>query len=193
MSPKRPAYTEGSYYHFYNRGAHRRQIFNEDDNYFFLLGKMKETCRKYDIVPIAYCLLPNHYHFCVQQRSQHPARLLPQSIFNSYSKAYNKRYGHSGTLFEGPYKVRHVDSDEYLRQLCRYIHANPVTHGIVQRPEKWPYSNYLEWLDRRGGTLVDRQFVKEMFPGGPDEYQEFVWDYLLMRQMPEGFSFLDDV
>jgi putative transposase len=70
---------------------------------------------------------------------------LPQLVFNSYGKAYNKRYDHSGTLFEGRYKAKHVDSDCYLRHLCRYIHANPVKDGLVEHLEEWPYSNYLEW------------------------------------------------
>ena len=179
MSPKRPGYSIGQYYHFYNRGAHRQPIFNEDDNYFFVLGKIKAYCQKYWITPIAYCLIPNHYHLCLRQDRENPARLVPQYVFNSYGKAFNKRYGHSGTLFEGPHKVHHVNSDEYLRQLCRYIHANPLKHGVVQDLEEWPYSNYLEWIGKRKGTLVDRPFVAEMFPGGPEIYREFVKDYLI--------------
>ncbi len=146
----------GYYYHLYNRGAHKLNIFREEDNYLYVLKLIKKYLRELNLSLIVYCLLPNHYHFLVEQLGDHPAGLLPQRVFNSYSKAYNKRYDHSGTLFEGRYKAKHVNSDRYLRHLCRYIHANPVKDGLVERLEEWPWSNYLEWVGRRQGKLVDR-------------------------------------
>lgn len=130
--------------------------------------------------------MPNHYHLLVRQDGEQAAGLLPQRVFNSYSKAYNKRYGHSGTLFEGPYKAHQIERDDHLLHLCRYIHSNPVKHGLVSRPGEWPYSNYPEWIGLRSGKLVDRAFVETHFPS-PADYQEFVCDYLVKRKL------LDDV
>ena len=138
---------------------------------------------------IAYCLLPNHYHFLVRQQGDYPAGLIPQRIFNSYSKAYNRRYEHSGTLFEGRYQAVHVVKESHLRQLCRYIHANPLKHGVVDDLEKWPYSNYLEWIGLRPGELVDHEFVDTFFPNRSD-YREFVDDYLTLNQVPEELTYL---
>ena len=59
-------------------------------------------------------------------------------------------------LFEGPFKAIHVDRESYLLHLCRYIHANPVRHGLVSDLERWPYSNYLEWIGARDGELGNR-------------------------------------
>lgn len=78
---------------------------------------------------IAYCLMPNHYHFLVRQEGEYPGGLLPQRIFNGYTKAYNKLYEHSGTLFERRYQVKQVESESHLLHLCRYIHANPIRDG----------------------------------------------------------------
>ena len=181
--PRRPHYLQGHYYHIYNRGTSKMRIFREADNYTFVLKRIKRYRNEFDSAVIAYCLLPNHYHFSVRQDGEQPAGLLPQRVFNSYSKAYNKRYDHSGTLFEGPYKVIEVAAESHLRHLCRYIHANPVKHGLVHNLEEWPYSNYLEWIDRRQGTLYDHVFVKEMF-GESTEYGEFVRDYLFERELP---------
>lgn len=181
--PRRPVYLQRHTYHIYNRGTSKASIFREDENYYFVLKRMKKYRRELDLSLISYCLLPNHYHFLVRQDGEYPAGLLPQRVFNSYSKAYNKRYGHSGTLFEGPYKVVEVTAESHLRHLCRYIHANPVKHGLVHSLEEWPYSNYLEWIGQRQGTLVDREFVKDMF-GGEAEYEEFVLDYLMDRELP---------
>lgn len=190
--PKRPTYLPGHYYHIYNRGAHRISIFREEENYVFVLRKMKAYCRSLALTLIAYCLMPNHYHYLIRQDGEYHAGLLPQRVFNSYTKAYNKRYGHSGTLFEGNYKVTPVQDETHLLHLCRYIHANPVKHGLVADLAEWPYSNYLEWIGERGGTLVDRDFVREHF-ASPQSYQEFVFDYLIERKLPRELdAYLSD-
>lgn len=133
---------------------------------------------------IAYCLMPNHYHFLVRQDTERPAGLLPQRVFNSYTKAHNKRYEHSGTLFEHRYQAKRVNAEQYLLHLCRYIHANPVKDGIVSTLGDWPYSNYAEWIGARQGALVDRAFVQVHFPS-PKRYEKFVIDYLKTRYLPE--------
>jgi putative transposase len=189
--PKRPEYVPGHYYHFYNRGAHRTSIFREEDNYVFVLRKVKSYCRSLALVPVAYCLMPNHYHLLIRQDGEDRAGLLPQRVFNSYSKAYNKRYEHSGTLFESNYRVVLVEDQAHLLHLCRYIHANPVRHGLVPDLAEWPYSNYLEWIGERNGTLVDCDFVRAHFPS-VDDYRDFVLDYLIERNLPGGLeSYLD--
>lgn len=189
--PKRPPYVAGEYYHFYNRGRSRLSIFHDQRDYLDVLDKMKRYSRKYSIAVIAYCLLPNHYHFLARQDGTPRAGLLPQYTFNQYSKTYNKKYKHSGTIFEGPYRVRPVKDEHYLLHLCRYIHANPVSHGIVREIADWPYSNYHEWMGVRPGTLVDRAFVEAHFPD-PAAYQSFTLDYLRHRRHPAGHDYLDD-
>jgi REP element-mobilizing transposase RayT len=175
--PRRPDYVRGHYYHFYNRGIQRMSLFREPDNYLYVLQKAKQYSRELDISVIAYCLLPNHYHFLVRQDSDTPASLIIQRTFNGYVKAYNRRYGSSGTLFEGPYKAKDVHDEAYALTLSRYIHANPVLHGIVPYVIGWPYSNYLEWTGERTGTLVDHSFVKAYYPD-PADYAATVADYL---------------
>jgi hypothetical protein len=99
----------------------------------------------------------------VRQDGEQPAGLLAQRVFNSYTKAFNNRYERSGTLFEDRYKAILVDSDDYLRHLCCYIHANPVHHLIAYAPELWPYSNYQDWIGKRSGRMLDRAFIQAHF------------------------------
>jgi len=174
-------------YHIYNRGAHRNSIFVEEDNYLFVLQKMRQYSEKYHITILAYVLLPNHYHLLLRQDGDAPARYLPQYTFNAYTKAFNKRYEHSGTLFQGPFHAIEVTNEPYLLNLIRYIHANPVLHGLVDDPGMWPYSNYLEWAGERDGTLVDRAFVTEYFPA-PADYRAFVLEYLRERDLPQPLA-----
>jgi REP element-mobilizing transposase RayT len=185
MHSRRPDFTLGGFYHIYNRGAHREPIFREEGNYLFVLRKVKRYVKEFDLTIIAYCLMPNHYHWLVRQDGDQAAALLPQRVFNSYSKAYNKRYEHSGTLFEGPNKALKIESQDHLLHLCRYIHANPVKDGLVHHPEEWPYSNYPEWMGLRPGSLIDDAFVKAHF-SSPADYREFVFDYLVERRLLGG-------
>jgi putative transposase len=164
MPHRKTQFASGYYYHIYNRGVGKQPIFRERDNYRYLLSLVKKYASQLFIAVIAYCLMPNHYHLLLRQDGDDSAGLLPQLVFNSYTKAFNRRYGRTGTLFESRYQSVWVDAEGYLLHLCRYIHANPVKARMVSRPEDWPFSNYLEWMDLRQGVLVDRDFVAESFP-----------------------------
>ena len=185
MPSLRPPFIRNHFYHFYNRGFERAPIFRGQENYIFVLNKIKQYCQNFELSTIAYCLLPNHYHILVRQDGDYEARLLPQRVFNSYSKAFNKRYNRSGTLFQGPYKVVLIKDEFQLLHVCRYIHANPVKHGLVEELSEWQYSNYLEWIRRRNGTLVEHSFVEDYFPT-PKSYTDFVLDYLNTKFLPVG-------
>jgi putative transposase len=191
-------FAQGEYYHIYNRGAGGQLVFRERDDYLCVLRLVEKYTNALDITAIAYCLLPDHYHFLLRQDGEQRAGLLPQRNFSSYSKSFNSRYDGSGTLFEGRYKALHVDKEDYVLHLCRYIHANPVKHGLVSSLKEWPYSNYHEWIGTRSGTLVDRAFVRGHFPSEPDpkgllrplgSYGRFVQDYLAgLDGLPEGIE-----
>lgn len=168
-------FTQGQYYHIYNRGAGKAKIFFNDRNYQYLLRLVKEYYQKHGATIIAYCLMPNHYHFLIRQELGEPLSKFMQVLFNSYVQALNIQQGRTGTLFEGRFKHKRVDTWEYLVILCRYIHRNPVKAGLVKKPEDWVYSNYREWVGLRDGALVDREFVQEHFSSA-EEYVKFAND-----------------
>jgi len=173
MSRHIPEFYKGNYYHIYNRGANKNPIFFEETNYRFLLKRLKKYTGKFSISMIAYCLMPNHYHFLMRQDADHTIGKCIQSVFNSYTKAINKRYNRTGTLFEGPYRAIHIDDQYYLLYLCRYIHRNPLEANLVKYPEEWVYSNYLEWVDKRSGNLFNKEFQEDFF-SDKLRYAEFV-------------------
>ncbi len=163
----------GHYYHIYNRGAGTNLIFLIETNYRYLLNLIQKYRHKYRVTLIAYCLMPNHYHFLLRQDTERPISDFVRTLFNAYVQAVNKQQNRSGTLFEGRFKHIWINREEYLVHLCRYIHLNPVKAGLVKSPEKWDYSNYLEWINERSGTLVDQTFIDKRFPNR-SEYQSFV-------------------
>ena len=106
-------------------------------------------------------------------------------------KPVNKQQERTGPLFQGRFRHIHVDRDEYVMHLCRYVHLNPVVAGLVSRPEAWPYSNYLEWIKAREGKLVDRAFVQEFFPT-PESYIAFVQGHVALEKAKELQPYLLD-
>jgi hypothetical protein len=99
----------------------------------------------------------------------------------SYTKAMNKRYDRVGSLFQGAFQAKHVDRDEYLVHLSRYIHLNPVVAGLVKRAEDWEFSSYREYIGLRDGTLPKPEIVLSHFPSR-GAYRDFVQAYVPSEQ-----------
>lgn len=177
MARRKVQFASGAYYHLYNRGANRTSIFLDDDDYLYVLRAMRRYCNQFSLAVIAYCLMPNHFHWLIHQQGDIPARLLPQRVFNGYVKTFNRRHERTGTLFEGPFRATLVDNDAYLHRLCLYIHANPVKDGFAAAPELWPYSNYAEWIGVRQGTLFQPIFVAQHF-GDAGQYRARMGEFL---------------
>jgi putative transposase len=167
-------FAQGLYYHIYNRGAGKQPIFFNAANYEYLLRLVHRYSPKYGAKIIAYCWMPNHYHFLLRQETDEPLSKFINVLFNTYVQAVNLEQGRSGTLFEGRFRHVCVDRYEYLIQLCRYIHNNPRKAGLVASLEDWPYSNYLEWIGLRNGILKDDAFIEQYFPGTRETYRQFV-------------------
>lgn len=178
------------YYHVYNRGCNRQRIFANDGNYVYLLRRCQSFLADSPLTVIAYCLMPNHYHFLLRPEEDGALSRFIQRLFNSYTQAFNRQQGRSGTLFEGRAKTVLVDTDEYVLHVCRYIHLNPVRAGLVTHPGLWRYSNYLEWVQQRAGTLVDRDFVRQYF-ATPADYEAFVMSEVSpsMKQRLQAYYF----
>lgn len=180
-------FTAGQYYHIYNRGAGKGKIFFNDGNYEYLLQLVKRYWKKYGVTVIAYCLMPNHYHFLLRQETDEPLSKFINVLFNAYVQAVNIQKGRTGTLFEGRFKHVAVERWEYLIHLCRYIHRNPVKARLVSKPEDWMYSNYRDWIGLRNDTLKDDTFIRDHFSSA-EEYREFVNDWQDAERSNEKIS-----
>ncbi len=180
MPRRSVTFSPGCYYHLYNRGNNRQDIFFERENYLYFLQQFRHYLLGETLQVLAYCLMPNHYHFLVCLRSQDLSKQM-HAFSLSYTKAINCRYERCGSLFQGRFRAIHVNSDSlserlrqrYLLHLSRYIHLNPVEAGLVQRPEEWEFSSYLEYADLRQGTLPKPDQIRQEI-GTAKDYQVFV-------------------
>ena len=148
----------GSYYHIYNRGINGCRLFRETDNYSYFLDLYDKH-----ISPIAdtyaWVLMPNHFHLLVRireaatdqdpQGSENLEGLEKEpyqyfsNLFNAYTKAYNKSYHRTGSLFEHPFHRKQITSRLFFRNLVVYIHNNPVKHGYKEFAMDYLWSSYL--------------------------------------------------
>lgn len=151
----------GNYYHIYNRGINGCNLFRDPENYEHFLALYDKH-----IQPVAetyaWVLMPNHFHFLVKIREspaiisgkglqktvtteKSPYRYF-SNLFNAYTKAVNKWYNRTGSLFEHPYRRKIISDKEYFSQLVIYIHNNPVHHGFSEKAVDYPWSSYLTCL-----------------------------------------------
>ena len=167
----------GYCYHIYNRGVARQPIFFNDGNWRFFIERLREYFTPGLIDIIAYCLMPNHYHLLACLLCDDLSNRIMQPFTVSYTKAINAQQRRVGPLFQGRFKAKLVDKDEYLLHLSRYIHLNPVHAGLANRPEDWVFSSYRDYVGLRAGTLAKPGLVVGQFPS-PQVYAQFVADYV---------------
>jgi REP element-mobilizing transposase RayT len=176
MPYREDVFAKDNYYHIYNRGVNKGQIFFNPGNYEYCIRLMQRVYQKYGASIIAYCLMPNHYHFLLKQKGDTPLSRFINVLFNAYVQAVNRQQERIGTLFEKRFRHVCIKKEEYLIHLCRYIHLNPVKAQLVADPEKWLYSDYHEWIGEKGAGMLDTVFIRERFLN-PHEYRSFVNNY----------------
>jgi REP element-mobilizing transposase RayT len=182
-------YAKNNYYHVYNRGVEKRNIFEDKQDYKVFLGYLKQQlsrppdpakllktftlqCETFKGVPrqpknfskeinlVAYSLMPNHFHFLLLQHSSDSMKRFMQSLLIRYSMYFNKKYDRVGSLFQGAYKAVLVRNDSYLLHLSRYIHLNPSEYYANLATA---YSSYAEYLGLRKTKWIKPDIVLNFF------------------------------
>lgn len=171
--PHRPPLTPETFFHVYNRGNNREDLFREARNYHFFLGRYRKH-----VSPVAdtfaYCLMRNHFHILlrIKRVDEWPDTRTPErrfaNFFNSYAKAYNEAYQRTGSLFQERFHRVEISSPAQLEHVVCYIHRNPQKHGFVKDFRDYPYSSY-QRLTSDEPTALLREQVLSWF-GSKDEF-----------------------
>ena len=137
---------EGAFYHVTSRGNQRGQIFWDNQDRQKFIEILKRTKDRYGYLLHAYVLMDNHYHLLIETPHANIKQLM-QNINTSYTVYVNRRHSRHGHLFQGRYKSFIVDKENYLLELGRYIHLNPVRAGMVERADDYRWSSYKEYVN----------------------------------------------
>lgn len=178
-------YEEDAYYHIYNRGVDKRQIFLDDEDYVVFLNLLKrhlsrqyiENTRgeKYEsfagrIELQSFCLMPTHFHLLLYLNNDVEAITeLMRRVSGTYSSYFNKKYDRVGPLFQGVYKASKVDSEPYLLHITRYIHRNPEDYY------NWQYSSLPYYIRDWKADWVVPDKIYKLYDWGT--YEQFLNDH----------------
>jgi len=169
---------EETLYHIYNQGNNREKIFFEKRNYLFFLKKVRIHLLPH-LELLAYCLMPNHFHFLAYTKSNFDYQKYINDLrtfLSSYTKAINKQEERSGSLFRQNTKSKNISdaNEEYFYgQYClHYIHQNPLRAGLVTDIEEWRFSSYPDYIRIRNGSLCNKKLAVELLrlPVGSKEF-----------------------
>ncbi len=185
---------DGEFYHIYNRGTDKRTIFSDQkdadrffqsmlefnviepirsiyENSFVKEKHNKQNSRLVEF--IAFSLVGNHYHFILKQISKKGIEKFMQRLGNGYTKYFNNRHKRSGSLFQGQYKIKHIDSDNYLLHLSAYVNLNQRVHQLGHPVSKLHlYSSWGEYKGEKKTTFCQKEIILDRFKDGK-EYIKF--------------------
>lgn len=190
-------FVNGEYYHIFNRGVAKMQIFNNSYDYSHFvktiayysiegpkprLSVFTPTTTILDINKkitdiICYCLMPNHFHILLRQKKDGGITEFVSKLSNSYTKYINIKNNRVGHLFQGNFKAVHVETNEQLLHLSRYIHLNPLVSYLVKDLDSYKWSSFPEYINLTDAkkTICDKKIVMDQFKSH-EEYRQFVLD-----------------
>lgn len=133
----------------------------------------KENSKLVEIV--CFCFMPNHFHFLLKQLQDNGISIFVSRFSNSYAKYFNTKHERVGPLFQGRFKAVHIENDEQLVHVSRYIHLNPVVSSLTNTEglESYTWSSYPEYLKLTTSQITDKELIMSFFKT-EDKYKQFV-------------------
>lgn len=192
MSIRKTSFVEGEYYHIYNRGVEKRNIFTDKQDLDRFMQSMMEFNTKNPIGSlyensfikkqlgsrasklvtfIAYCVNPNHYHFIITPLIEKGVEKFMQRLGTGYTMYFNNKQKRTGVLFQGGFKSKHIDSNEYLLKLSSYVNLNNCDqNGKVKN--QLSVSSWEEYVKTPNLNFCDKSIILGQF-NSKKEYKEF--------------------
>jgi putative transposase len=192
----------GEYYHIFNRGVAKTPTFLTKSDYKQAIAsllyytdinplmkfsrfkklsieekdsvlKRSEDSNKF-VELICYCFMPNHFHLLVKQLAENGISIFLSRFANSYTKYFNTKNERVGPLFQGTFKSVHIESEDQLLHLSRYIHLNPLTTFVVLDRDflSYPWSSLKVYLEDNSRLVNTKPVLSEF--SSSKKYLDFV-------------------
>jgi len=196
-----------NYYHIYNRGTDKRQVFSDNSDYARFVHYLYEfNDKKFDrnisrkierglasfiqgprdllVEIVAFCLMPNHFHLILKQLKDDGIAQFMQKVGTGYTMYFNKKNQRSGSLFQGTYKSISIEKDEYLNHLSRYIHLNPVE--LIE--SNWKMEGIKYW-DKVKEFLRSYRWSSYLDYAGIKNFPSLINKEIIMSYFKDGASY----
>ncbi len=173
-------------YHIIVRGNAKQDIFLEKQDYSKFIKEMYQTKEKYRNEIYSYCLMSNHVHLVIYDKKENLSKIL-QSLTISYSSYWNKKYERVGHLFQDRFLSKSIETQSYLRTVCRYIHQNPCKSGVAEM-ETYRWSSYQESI--KENKIIDEKQVLSLF--GQDR-QEAINNFIQFHKINKKENKIKDL
>jgi REP element-mobilizing transposase RayT len=200
-------FINGEYYHLFNRGVDKREIFLDQkdlDRFFQSMNEFNtlnpigsiyaasfhknnlirnlvpknETEKLVDF--ICYCLCPNHYHFILRQIIDRGIEKFMHRLGLGYTNYFNQKYKRSGSLFQGTFKANHIDSNEYLLYASAYVNLNYRVHKFTSNFFISSWKDFLQSEERKE-KFCDTNIILGQFADA-SEYKNFAEDAIIIAR-----------
>ncbi len=169
---------ENAVYHITSRGNERKKIYRDDGDKERFLGLLEDYKNRYNFLIHCFVLMDNHYHLVIETLRPNLIKIM-HGLNSGYTGYFNKKYKRSGHLFQGRYKAIIVDKENYLLELSRYVHLNPLRAKIINKPQDYKWSSYGGYIRKKEvNNLNNYNWLLSIF--GNEEkksrrqYKEFV-------------------
>lgn len=185
------------YYHVYNRGVDKRNVFQDEEDFLRFLQTIERirifgSSKGKGVLPewipiVAYCLNPNHFHFILRQTTKADISRFMQKLCTSYTKYFNYKYRRSGALLETTFKSSRIDSESYLSWVSSYVNSNAELHGITLDARTYRWCSFPEYLSKSKKNIVDDFIVLNQF-NDSSEYEKFVREQISRMKLNQALK-----
>lgn len=202
MPRRTEIFTNGGYYHLFNKTIENKNIFVDTKQaqlfknlikYYQLqeinckyskrnLPKTKNLLKKPEkklVNILCYCLMPNHFHLLVKQEAEQGITQFISKVINAFTRTYNEINHRKGPLFISRFKAVRIYTEAQLLHVSRYIHLNLYSSGIVQSLTELrtsPNCSLREYLNLQA-DFCDIQKILCFFNNSPEKYFKFISDH----------------
>ncbi len=163
-------------YHVLLRGNNRNWIFEDSNNKRKFLKLLNKQVDDGLIDLVAWCIMDNHVHLVLKAGLKN-LNIAMKKTNTSYAVNYNLKNKLEGHVFQDRFKSQPVEDDNYLIQVIRYVHNNPVKAGIVSNVQEYEWSSYGTYIsEEMGNNYPEMKLVMDYFDNKKDLFREYHLD-----------------
>jgi putative transposase len=134
----------GEYYHVLNRANRKSRVFHSPGDYDAFVRLIARAQEHAEVQVLAVCLMPNHVHFVLRSSRQGDISRWVKWLLGTHGIRYNKQHNTVGHVWQGRFKAMHVQTDQHLMNVMRYVERNASRANLVKRAEQWRWGS-LRW------------------------------------------------